>query len=94
MVNVAHTIAVASSKLLVKPEIKRPEDLRGKKIATEMVNFTKRWFAERDIVSIMVQLLEALHQVVGGAAPLGRDAQGLGAVEGAAHALAARRRFT
>jgi len=34
LVNVAHTIAMASSKLVVKPEIKRPEDLRGKKIAT------------------------------------------------------------
>jgi hypothetical protein len=29
LVNVAHTIAMASSKLLVKPEIKKPEDLRG-----------------------------------------------------------------
>jgi ATP phosphoribosyltransferase len=29
--------------------IKRIEDLRGKRIATEMVNFTKRYFAERDI---------------------------------------------
>ena len=31
LVNVAHTIAMASSKLLVKPDIRRPEDLRGKK---------------------------------------------------------------
>ena len=37
LVNVAHTIAVASSKLLVKPEIKKPEDLRGKKIATSSI---------------------------------------------------------
>jgi NitT/TauT family transport system substrate-binding protein len=37
LVNVAHTIAVASSKLVVKPEIKRPEDLRGKKIATSSI---------------------------------------------------------
>lgn len=29
--------------------IKRLEDLAGKKIATELVNFTKRYFAERDI---------------------------------------------
>lgn len=29
--------------------IKRIEDLRGKRVATEMVNFTKRYFAERDI---------------------------------------------
>lgn len=36
-VNVAHTIAVASSKLVVKPEIRRPEDLRGKKIATSSI---------------------------------------------------------
>ena len=34
LVNVAHTLAAVNSKLLVKPEIKRPEDLRGKKIAT------------------------------------------------------------
>ena len=37
LVNVAHTIAVASSKLVVKPEIKKPEDLRGKKIATSSI---------------------------------------------------------
>ncbi len=30
-------------------EIKRLEDLEGKKIATELVNFTKRYFAERGI---------------------------------------------
>jgi NitT/TauT family transport system substrate-binding protein len=34
MVNVAHTIASPSNKLLVKPEIRKPEDLRGKKVAT------------------------------------------------------------
>ena len=28
---------------------KRPEDLRGKKIATELVNFTRRYFSERGI---------------------------------------------
>lgn len=37
LVNVAHTIAVASSKLVVKPEIKKPEDLRGKKVATSSI---------------------------------------------------------
>src|SRR5207237_2255700 len=37
IVNVAHTIAVASSKLVVKTEIKKPEDLRGKKIATSSI---------------------------------------------------------
>jgi ABC-type nitrate/sulfonate/bicarbonate transport system substrate-binding protein len=37
LVNVAHTIAVASSKLLVRPEIKKPEDLRGKKVATSSI---------------------------------------------------------
>ncbi len=29
--------------------VQRPEDLRGKKIATELVNFTRRYFAERGI---------------------------------------------
>jgi len=37
LVNVAHTIAMASSKLLVKPDIRRPEDLRGKKVATSSI---------------------------------------------------------
>ncbi len=38
--------------VLAVPEnspVQKAEDLRGKKIATEMVNFTKRYFAEKDI---------------------------------------------
>src|SRR5215467_3495063 len=34
LVNIAHTVPGVQSKLLVRPEIKRPEDLKGKKIAT------------------------------------------------------------
>jgi ABC-type nitrate/sulfonate/bicarbonate transport system substrate-binding protein len=34
LVNIAHTVPGVQSKLLVKAEIKRPEDLKGKKIAT------------------------------------------------------------
>src|SRR5215475_4998157 len=34
IVNVAHTIASPSNKLVVRPEIRKPEDLRGKRIAT------------------------------------------------------------
>ena len=34
LVNIAHTVPGVQSKLLVKQEIKRPEDLKGKKIAT------------------------------------------------------------
>jgi ATP phosphoribosyltransferase len=30
-------------------EIRRPQDLAGKRIATELVNFTRRYFAERNI---------------------------------------------
>ena len=37
LINVAHTVPGVQSKLLVKPEIKRPEDLRGKKIATSSI---------------------------------------------------------
>src|SRR5690349_9589528 len=37
MVNVAHTVASASSKLLVRPEIKTAADLRGKKVATSSI---------------------------------------------------------
>jgi NitT/TauT family transport system substrate-binding protein len=33
LVTVAHTVAGVQSKLVVKPEIKKPEDLRGKRIA-------------------------------------------------------------
>jgi ATP phosphoribosyltransferase len=29
--------------------VKTPEDLQGKRIATELVGYTKRWFAERNI---------------------------------------------
>ena len=29
--------------------VKKPEDLQGKRIATELVGYTKRWFAERSI---------------------------------------------
>lgn len=29
--------------------VQKPEDLRGKRIATELVGYTKRWFAERGI---------------------------------------------
>jgi ATP phosphoribosyltransferase len=29
--------------------VRRPEDLRGKRIATELVGYTTRWFAERQI---------------------------------------------
>jgi ABC-type nitrate/sulfonate/bicarbonate transport system substrate-binding protein len=34
LVNVAHTVPGVQTKMLVKPEIKRAEDLRGKRIAT------------------------------------------------------------
>ncbi|MGE5306351.1 MAG: ABC transporter substrate-binding protein [Alphaproteobacteria bacterium] len=34
LVNIAHTVPGVQSKLLVKEEIKRPEDLKGKRIAT------------------------------------------------------------
>jgi len=34
LVNVAHTVPGVQSRLLVKQEIKRPEDLKGKRIAT------------------------------------------------------------
>lgn len=30
-------------------KVEKPEDLRGARIATEMVGYTKRWFAERNI---------------------------------------------
>ena len=34
LINVAHTVPGVQTKMLVKPEIKRPEDLRGKRVAT------------------------------------------------------------
>jgi ATP phosphoribosyltransferase len=29
--------------------VQRPEDLRGKRVATELVGYTRRWFAERQV---------------------------------------------
>ena len=40
LVNIAHTVPGVQSKLLVKAEIKRPEDLKGKKIATSSLGFS------------------------------------------------------
>src|SRR4030095_8958066 len=37
LVNVAPTLAAVQSRLVVRPEIKKPEDLRGKKIATSSI---------------------------------------------------------
>jgi NitT/TauT family transport system substrate-binding protein len=34
LVNVAHTVPGVQTKMLVKPEIQRPEDLKGKRVAT------------------------------------------------------------
>jgi NitT/TauT family transport system substrate-binding protein len=34
LINIAHTVPGVQTKMLVKPEIKRPEDLRGKRVAT------------------------------------------------------------
>jgi NitT/TauT family transport system substrate-binding protein len=34
LVNIAHTVPGVQSKLLVKPEITKPEDIKGKRIAT------------------------------------------------------------
>src|SRR5207244_6808015 len=31
------------------PPVQKPEDLRGKRIATELVAYTRRWFAERNV---------------------------------------------
>jgi ATP phosphoribosyltransferase len=38
--------------VLVVPDaspVQKPEDLRGKTIATELVNYTRRWFVERNV---------------------------------------------
>ena len=37
LVNIAHTVPGVQSKLLVKQEIKRPEDIKGKRIATSSI---------------------------------------------------------
>jgi NitT/TauT family transport system substrate-binding protein len=34
LINIAHTVPGVQTKMLVKPEIKQPEDLRGKRVAT------------------------------------------------------------
>ncbi len=43
LINVAHTVPGVQTKMLVKPEIKRPEDLRGKRIATSSLGSLGRF---------------------------------------------------
>ena len=46
---IATTIPTLIFYVVSRPEIQKIEDLKGKRISTEMVNFTKRYFAERNI---------------------------------------------
>src|SRR5437899_10301094 len=63
--------------------VQKPEALRGRRIATELVGYTRRWFAERNIdVHVDVPLREP---AAGVADQLGRDApaaQGLWLLDG------------
>jgi NitT/TauT family transport system substrate-binding protein len=45
LVNVAHTVAAVNSKLVVKPEIKRVEDMRGKRIANSSLGSLGNFFS-------------------------------------------------
>src|SRR3990170_4363259 len=51
LVNVAHTVPGVQSKLLVRQEIKRPEDLKGKRIATSSLgslgDFLNRYIIQK-----------------------------------------------
>src|SRR6185436_834201 len=65
LVTVAHTVAGVQSKLLVRPEIKKPEDLRGKKVAVSgfgsLGDFLERYIIKkygldpgRDVVMLSI----------------------------------------
>jgi NitT/TauT family transport system substrate-binding protein len=65
LVTVAHTVSGVQSKLLVRPEIKRPEDLRGKKVAVSgfgsLGDFLERYIIKkyglepgRDVVMLSI----------------------------------------
>jgi len=65
LVTVAHTVAGVQSKLLVRPEIKKPEDLRGKRVAVSgfgsLGDFLERYIMKkyglepgRDIILLSV----------------------------------------
>lgn len=65
LVTVAHTVAGVQSKLLVRPEIKKPEDLRGKRIAVSgfgsLGDFLERYILKkhgidpvRDVVMLSI----------------------------------------
>jgi len=52
MVNVAHTIASPSNKLVVKPEIRKPEDLRGRGSARQEGCYFRHRFTGRFSLSL------------------------------------------
>src|SRR5215813_3027864 len=65
LVTVAHTVSGVQSKLLVRPEIKKPEDLRGKKVAVSgfgsLGDFLERYIMKkygiepgRDVVMLSI----------------------------------------
>src|SRR5262249_921701 len=65
LVTVAHTVPGVQSKLLVKPEIKRPQDLKGKKLAVSgfgsLGDFLERYIIKkyglepgRDVVMLSI----------------------------------------
>src|SRR6266568_9069990 len=65
LVTVAHTVSGVQSKLLVKPEIKRPEDLKGKRLAVSgygsLGDFLERYIIKkyglepgRDVVMLSI----------------------------------------
>lgn len=51
LVNLAHTVSGVQSKLLVRPEIRKPEDLRGKKLAVSgfgsLADFLERYIIKK-----------------------------------------------
>ena len=65
LVTVAHTVSGVQSKLLVRPEVKKPEDLRGKKVAVSgfgsLGDFLERYIMKkygiepgRDVVMLSI----------------------------------------
>jgi len=89
LVTVAHTVAGVQSKLLVRPEIKKPEDLRGKRIAVSgfgsLGDFLERYILKkygidpvRDVIMLSIgtqpDRIQALYNGLADAADLSHPA--------------------
>ena len=72
LVNIAHTVPGVQSKLLVGQEIKRPEDIKGKRIATSALgslgDFLFKYIIRKNGMDPLRDVILALHRHAAGTA--------------------------